>query len=240
MLSNNTSHLTKKSFAGVVVAETGKSFFADPHASPLPPQGSRYGERVKIEPRPGRPRASSRETLAEAACELFLEQGYEGTSVADITQRAGVSRSSFFNYFSSKSDVLWSGLDARIDAALDSLASLGADAEPAAVRCILQRVVHDFAPDPLALALRNAAAMGLEQELVRDTGLRSARLAEGISQTARRTGTAAITADILGAAHAAAVLSSLRVWAERGAGHGTPEALVQDALRRIHDLPWRE
>ena len=64
--------------------------------------------------RAGRPRASSRETLAEAACELFLEQGYEATSIADITTRAGVSRSSFFNYFASKSDILWSGLDERV------------------------------------------------------------------------------------------------------------------------------
>ena len=71
--------------------------------------------------RAGRPKASSRETLAEAACELFLERGYDATSVADITQRAGVSRSSFFNYFSSKSDVLWSGLDDRIGRAVDDL-----------------------------------------------------------------------------------------------------------------------
>ena len=191
------------------------------------------------EPRAGRPRASSREVLAEAACELFLEQGYDATSVADIAQRAGVSRSSFFNYFSSKSDVLWSGLDARIDSALVALGGLGSEADAAAVRGILSAVVSDFAPDPLALALRNATAMGLEDELVRDTGLRHARLAAGIADAACRSGINAIRADILGAAHAAAVLSSLRVWAERGAGHGSPEALFEEALASIHDLPWR-
>jgi AcrR family transcriptional regulator len=194
---------------------------------------------MKSEPRAGRPRASSREVLAEAACELFLEQGYDATSVADITQRAGVSRSSFFNYFSSKSDVLWSGLDARIDDAIAALAALGADADSAAVPGILLTVVHDFAPDPLALALRNAAAMGLEDELIRDTGLRHARLSAGIADAARRSGIGAIRADILGAAHAAAVLSSLRFWAERGAGHGSPETLFHEALASIHDLPWR-
>lgn len=177
--------------------------------------------------------------LAEAACELFLERGYDETSVADITQRAGVSRSSFFNYFSSKSDVLWSGLDARIDVATAALKNLGTDADAAAVRGILLSVVHDFAPDPLTLALRNAAAMGLEDELVRDTGLRHARLAAGIADAARRSGISAITADVVGAAHSAAVLSSLRAWAERGAGHGSPETLFQEALASIHDLPWR-
>lgn len=194
---------------------------------------------MTTEPRAGRPRASSRETLSEAACELFLEQGYEATSIADITQRAGVSRSSFFNYFTSKSDVLWSGLDARIDDALKALVSLDADAGGVEVRAVLESVITDFAPDPLALALRNAAAMGLEEELVRDTGLRHARLAAGVADLARRGGIGAIKADILSAAYAAALLSALRVWAERGAGSGTPAALFREALMSIHDLPWR-
>lgn len=190
--------------------------------------------------RAGRPKASSRETLAEAACELFLERGYDATSVGDITQRAGVSRSSFFNYFSSKSDVLWSGVDERIDEAIRTLGALGAEASGESVRRILLLVVRDFEPDPLALALRNAAAMGLQDELVRDTGLRLARLSGAVAAAARTSGVDVIRADILGAAYAAAVLSALRVWAERGAGRGTPEAVLQEALGLIHDLPWAD
>ncbi|WP_460802331.1 TetR/AcrR family transcriptional regulator [Microbacterium sp. GXF6406] len=189
-------------------------------------------------PRAGRPRASSRATLAEAACELFLEQGYENTSVAEITQRAGVSRSSFFNYFSSKSDVLWSGLDARISRAVESLEGMASDVGGRAVRTALEGIVHGFAPDPLALALRNAAAMGLEDELVRDRGVRHARLSAAIADAARRSGIGEITADILGAAYAAAVLSALRVWAERGAGSSAPEVLLREAFAGVHDLPW--
>jgi AcrR family transcriptional regulator len=188
--------------------------------------------------RAGRPKASSRETLAEAACELFLERGYESTSVADITQRAGVSRSSFFNYFTSKSDVLWSGVDERIADATSALEALDGEADGDAVRGILQLVVRDFAPDPLALALRNAAAMGLQEELVRDTGLRHARLAAAVSRAAAASGVDIVRSDILGAAHAAAVLTSLRVWAEQGAGLGTPDGVLVAALGAIHDLPW--
>jgi len=190
------------------------------------------------ETRAGRPRASSRETLAEAACELFLEQGYDATSIVDITRRAGVSRSSFFNYFASKSDVLWSGLDARIADASVALAALGTDADGPAVRAALEPIVQGFAPDPLALALRNAAAMGLEQEMLRDTGLRHARIASAVAGTARSSGIDEIRADILGSALASAVLSSLRVWAERGAGQASLEAQFDEALRSIHDLPW--
>lgn len=189
--------------------------------------------------RAGRPKASSRETLAEAACELFLERGYDGTSVADITQRAGVSRSSFFNYFTSKSDVLWSGIDERIDDALGALEALGARAGSDDVRRILLGIVRGFEPDPLALALRNAAAMGLQGELVRDTGLRHARLSAGVAASVTASGVETLRGDIIGAAYAAAVLSALRVWAEQGAGRTSPEAVLLDALGSIHDLSWR-
>lgn len=83
--------------------------------------------------RRGRPSASSRETLEEAALELFLEQGYEQTSASDIARRAGVARSSFFNYFTAKADVLWVGLDPllaevppRLEAAAMELVAHGA------------------------------------------------------------------------------------------------------------------
>lgn len=189
--------------------------------------------------RAGRPKASSRETLAEAACELFLERGYDATSVADITQRAGVSRSSFFNYFSSKSDVLWSGLDARIDDVGTALGALGAGADATSVRTVLVDALHGFAPDPLALALRNRTAMGLDEELTRDTALRLARLASIVASAASASGLSMIRAEILGAAHAAAVLSSLRVWAEQGAGYSAPETALGDALQNLDDLRWR-
>lgn len=59
----------------------------------------------------GRPRSSSVADLEEAAVELFLEQGYESTSIDDIARRAGISRSAFFGYVGAKSDLLWHDVD---------------------------------------------------------------------------------------------------------------------------------
>jgi AcrR family transcriptional regulator/catechol 2,3-dioxygenase-like lactoylglutathione lyase family enzyme len=183
---------------------------------------------MSTEPRAGRPKASSRETIADAACELFLEQGYEQTSIADIANRAGVSRSSFFNYFSSKSDVLWSGLDERLvafeerlettattDGSPASSLSAGATAE---VRAATLAIAESFAPDSLALAIVNATAMGLETEYERDAALRRARVARAVSARFARGGADRVHAEVAGAAWGGAVVAAIEAWAHDGAG----------------------
>lgn len=47
-----------------------------------------------------------RERIYEAALNLFREQGYEGTTVDQITRYAGLAKGTFFNYFPTKDAVL--------------------------------------------------------------------------------------------------------------------------------------
>jgi AcrR family transcriptional regulator/catechol 2,3-dioxygenase-like lactoylglutathione lyase family enzyme len=180
--------------------------------------------------RPGRPKASSRETLAEAACELFLEQGFAATSVIDITRRAGVSRSSFFNYFGSKSDILWAAFDERVDAAVQALAD-GVD-----VRAALAAIAERFAPDALALAIVNTEQMGIGEELEREAAVRRARIAEAVARALERRATDPLRADIAGAAYAAAVLSAVWHWAHEGAGRAPLQKIFDRAIGMVPGL----
>jgi mycofactocin system transcriptional regulator len=68
------------------------------------------------ESRSGRPRATSRRALERIALELFSEQGFDATTVEQISERAGVSRRTFFRYFDSKTAVLWSEFDQEVEA----------------------------------------------------------------------------------------------------------------------------
>jgi AcrR family transcriptional regulator len=55
------------------------------------------------------PNATGR--LAKAAMELFGEQGFEQTTVAEIAERAGLTERTFFRYFADKREVLFGGTD---------------------------------------------------------------------------------------------------------------------------------
>jgi AcrR family transcriptional regulator len=49
---------------------------------------------------------ATRNALFEAAIEVVGEYGYAGTSIARITERAGVAQGTFYNYFESRQDLL--------------------------------------------------------------------------------------------------------------------------------------
>jgi AcrR family transcriptional regulator len=54
-----------------------------------------------------RKRQQTRERLTRAAMALFLERGFETTTLDDIAAAAEISRRSFFHYFDSKEDVVF-------------------------------------------------------------------------------------------------------------------------------------
>lgn len=53
-----------------------------------------------------KPPDERRRELMDAARALFLEQGYEQTSMSDIAKRANVAQGTFYIYFNAKQDVL--------------------------------------------------------------------------------------------------------------------------------------
>ena len=52
---------------------------------------------------------NARSRLAQAALQLFIERGFDQTTVAEIAGRAGLTERTFFRYFADKREVLFGG-----------------------------------------------------------------------------------------------------------------------------------
>jgi AcrR family transcriptional regulator len=90
-----------------------------------------------------------REAIARAAWDLFAAEGYEASTVADIARAAGVSRRTFFRYFSSKEDVVVGTSDALAEDLLAAFAGRPPDEPPlAAIREALTSVVEARLAEP--------------------------------------------------------------------------------------------
>ncbi len=57
--------------------------------------------------RPGRAPATTHGELSRIALTLFLERGFDETTIDDIVNAAGIGRRTFFRYFSSKNELPW-------------------------------------------------------------------------------------------------------------------------------------
>jgi AcrR family transcriptional regulator len=74
-----------------------------------------------------RKRQQTRERLTRAAMALFLERGFEATTLDDIAAAADISRRSFFHYFASKEDVVFAWQEESTAALIAAVAARPSD-----------------------------------------------------------------------------------------------------------------
>src|SRR5271156_2180613 len=73
---------------------------------------------------------NARGRLGQAAIELYLERGFDETTVAEIANRAGLTERTFFRHFADKREVLFAGASALQELLVSTVAEAPASAAP--------------------------------------------------------------------------------------------------------------
>ncbi|NIZ92138.1 TetR/AcrR family transcriptional regulator [Kineococcus rubinsiae] len=125
----------------------------------------------------------ARERLVVAAVDLFTEQGYDATTVTQIAERAGVTKSTFFRHFPDKRELLVAGQETLSLLLAEGIAAARQDASPLeAVAAGLERASEAMGPQNRELGPRLKAAVAASTELQERDALKSVGLAAAMTE----------------------------------------------------------
>jgi AcrR family transcriptional regulator len=131
----------------------------------------------------------TRERLVSAALQLFSEEGFDDTTVAEICDRAGLAKSTFFRYFPDKRDVLTAGQETLSRLFAEGISSAPVAATPlAAVASGLERAAEAMGPFNRELAPRLQAVIATSTELQERSALKQVGLAAAMAGALRARG----------------------------------------------------
>jgi AcrR family transcriptional regulator len=126
--------------------------------------------------------------LQEAALALYGERGFDQTTVAEIAERAGLTKRTFFRYFADKREVLFWGADALEEAIVTAVAAAPESASPLdAVAAALGATTETF-EQRREHAARRQLIISANPELQERELIKLASLAASVAQALRRRG----------------------------------------------------
>ncbi|BBZ29577.1 TetR family transcriptional regulator [Mycolicibacterium madagascariense] len=173
--------------------------------------------------------------LVVAAVDLFTEQGYDATTVAQIAERAGVTKSTFFRHFADKRDVLVAGQETLSTLLAEGIAEAPADASPLeAVAAGLRRASGAMGPTNRELGPRLKAAVAASAELQERDALKSVGLAAAMTAALTARGVADPIAQLAAELGVLAFRRGFARWSEGDREDG--EGLAPHALSALADL----
>lgn len=138
---------------------------------------------------------NARERLENAALDLFVENGYEETTVAQIADRVGMNRATFFRHFADKREVLFGGEDVLAELFADGIRA----APPGAtltecLQAALAAAEVVMTPQLRAAAARRILVVAANSELQERGLLKHARITKSITAALLERGTDELTA----------------------------------------------
>ena len=186
---------------------------------------------------------NARERLETAALDLFVENGYEETTVAQIADRAGLNRATFFRHFADKREVLFGGEDVLSGLFADAIRAASPNAT--LIECLqaaLAAAEVVMTPHRRVTAARRVLVVAANSELQERGLLKHARIANSITAALRERGADELTARLGAEVGMLAFSVALGHWMEAGDDEPFPPfaaAALGDLQARAAELDSR-
>lgn len=178
----------------------------------------------------------ARPRLVLAALDLFAEQGYDDTTVAQIAERAGLTRSTFFRYFTDKREILVAGQETLSALLTEGIAEATAGAGPLdAVASGLANAARSMTAFNHELAPRIRAAVDASAELQERDALKAVGMTAAMADALVARGVPLATARLAAELGTIAFKMGFAMWTEPGRkGDGAElEQLTLSALAEL-------
>jgi AcrR family transcriptional regulator len=156
---------------------------------------------------------NARERLRESALELFVQQGYECTTVAQIAERAGLTKSTFFRHFADKQEVLFWGQDELVGVVVEAIgAAPGAATAIDVVRAALEAAAGAFGQRRRASVQQRQTVIETNSGLRERELLKSTLLATAMADALRARGVPGPAASLAAELGNLALRNTFRRW----------------------------
>jgi AcrR family transcriptional regulator len=180
----------------------------------------------------GRWEPNARGRLEQAALELYVERGYEQTTVAEIAERAGLTERTFFRHFADKREVLFAGagtlqdlLVTAVAGAPDAVAPLEAVAAALEAAGALLQERREYSRRRQSVIDANPALQ--ERELIK-----LAALASALADALRRRGVTGPAASLTAEAGIAVFKIAFERWISETGQSDLPR-LIRESLDEL-------
>jgi AcrR family transcriptional regulator len=177
----------------------------------------------------GRWKPDARGRLEQAAMELYVEHGFENTTVAEIAERAGLTERTFFRHFTDKREVLFGGSERLAELLGERVADAPASARPIEAASAALQAAGALIQERGDWSKQRQAVIAANTELRERELIKLASLASALAEALRKRGVKEPSASLTAEAAIAAFKVAFERWVQQPNKRNLPR-LIREAL----------
>lgn len=174
----------------------------------------------------------SRSRLEQAALELYGERGFDNTTVAEISERAGLTERTFFRHYADKREVLFSGASRLQDALVSTVAEAPDSLAPIDAVAAGLEAAGALLPDSPEFSRQRQAIISANAELQERELSKFASMSAALADTLRDRGVGDPAASLLAEMGMTVFRVAFERWIDDANERSFPQ-LVRESIEQL-------